>query len=42
MVGQTQWKTKVVMEYDGIVKKVAWHIWWHEIWWCPNGDERLR
>ena len=27
MAGQTQWNTKVVMAWHGIVENVAWHIW---------------
>ena len=38
MAGQTQWKTKVVMRWHGIVKDVEWHISWHGIWWCPHDD----
>ena len=36
MRGQTHWNTKVVMAWHGIVGDVAWHIWWHGIWWCPK------
>ena len=27
-----------MMAWQGIVEDVAWHIWWHGIWWCPNDD----
>ena len=38
MAWQTQWNTKVVMAWHGIVEDVAWHIWWNGMWWCPNDD----
>ena len=38
MIGQTQWKTNVVMAWHGIFEDMAWHIGWHGIWWCHKSS----